>query len=60
MKGLQFIGLGLLLPAGAFVGLALGYLLDRHWGTGKIFELAGMALGLAGGFLQLYREAFRK
>jgi F0F1-type ATP synthase assembly protein I len=44
----------LALPAGCFVGLAIGYLLDRHFHT-KWIAVTLMLLGGIGGFIQIFR-----
>jgi F0F1-type ATP synthase assembly protein I len=44
----------LALPAGCFVGLAIGYLLDRHFHT-KWMAVTLMLLGGIGGFIQIFR-----
>lgn len=44
----------LALPAGCFVGLAIGYLLDRHFHT-KWLAITLMLLGGVGGFIQIFR-----
>ncbi|HUX68299.1 MAG TPA: AtpZ/AtpI family protein [Terriglobales bacterium] len=55
----RYAGLGTILPAAIFVGLAIGYGLDQWWHTGRTFQLIGLALGMAAGFWQIYRAAFR-
>jgi ATP synthase protein I len=52
------IQLALAVPAGCFVGLGLGYLLDRHFHT-KWIVVLGMLLGAAGGFIQIFTAASR-
>lgn len=49
------IGMLLVTPMGVF-GLA-GYWLDRRWGTGPWLLLAGLLLGMAGGFVSFLRVA---
>lgn len=44
----------LALPAGCFVGLAIGYFLDRHFHT-KWLAITLMLLGGVGGFIQIFR-----
>ena len=44
----------LALPAGCFVGLAIGYFLDRHFHT-KWLAITLMLLGGIGGFIQIFR-----
>lgn len=43
----------LAIPGGAFAGLAIGYLLDRHFHQNWI-AVTLMLLGAAGGFYQLF------
>lgn len=45
--------LALAVPGGAFAGLGIGYLLDRHFHQGWI-AVTLMLLGAAGGFVQLF------
>ena len=49
----SMIQLALAVPAGCFAGLAIGYLLDRHFHT-KWIVVAGMLLGAAGGFIRIF------
>lgn len=56
----QYSGLGFILPAAAFVGLAIGYGLDQWLHTGRVMELTFLFLGVAAGFVQIYRAAMRK
>jgi F0F1-type ATP synthase assembly protein I len=44
----------LALPAGCFVGLAIGYFLDRHFHT-RWVAVTLMLLGGVGGFIQIFR-----
>jgi ATP synthase protein I len=57
LKGLaqaeSMIQLALAVPAGCFVGLFLGYWLDRHFHQHWIAVLL-MLLGAAGGFIQIF------
>ena len=48
----------LALPAGCFVGLAIGYFLDRHFHT-KWLAITLMLLGGVGGFIQIFRYLSR-
>jgi len=45
--------LALGIPAGCFVGLGIGYLLDRHFHT-KWIAITLLFLGAIGGFIQLF------
>jgi F0F1-type ATP synthase assembly protein I len=52
----SMVMLALALPAGCFIGWLLGSLLDRHFHTAWI-AIAGIVLGAAGGFMQIFRAA---
>jgi len=54
VKAESMVQLALAVPAGCFVGLGIGYLLDRHFHT-KWIVVAGMFLGAAGGFIQIFQ-----
>ena len=54
----QYLSLALLLPVSTFVGYAIGYLLDRVFGT-KFMIIPFLILGTAAGFVQLYRQLTR-
>ena len=54
----QYLSLGLLLPVSTFVGYAIGYGLDRLFGT-KFLTIVFLILGTVAGFVQLYRELTR-
>jgi ATP synthase protein I len=58
VKAESMVQLALAVPAGCFVGLGIGYLLDRHFHT-KWIVVAGMILGAAGGFIQIFTAASR-
>jgi F0F1-type ATP synthase assembly protein I len=58
VKAESMVQLALAVPIGCFVGLGLGYLLDRHFHTRWIVVL-GMLLGAAGGFIQIFTAASR-
>ena len=51
----QFTGLALLLPAATFVGYAIGYYLDKRFGTTWL-KVVFLILGSAAGFVALIRE----
>jgi ATP synthase protein I len=53
VKAESMVQLALAVPAGCFVGLGVGYLLDRHFHT-KWIVIAGMFLGAAAGFIQIF------
>lgn len=52
------VQLVLALPIGCFVGWLIGAWLDRRFHQQWI-EIAGILLGAAGGFIQLFRAASR-
>jgi F0F1-type ATP synthase assembly protein I len=54
----SMIQLALAVPAGTFVGLGIGYLLDRHFHQHWI-AVALMLLGAAGGFIQIFTTISR-
>jgi F0F1-type ATP synthase assembly protein I len=51
----QYTALAFLLPAATFVGYAIGYLLDKTFGTTYLY-LVFLILGIAAGFVQLIRR----
>jgi F0F1-type ATP synthase assembly protein I len=54
----QYTSLAFLLPAATFTGYAIGYLLDRAFGTSFLY-IPFLLLGIAGGFVQLVRQLMR-
>lgn len=54
----QYLSLGLLLPVSTFVGYAIGYGLNRLFGT-KFLTIPFLILGTVAGFVQLYRQLTR-
>ena len=58
-EGLSAMTLGWELALPIFGGVLLGYLLDRWLGTGHIFTLGLMVLGVTTGFYNLWRFAAR-
>lgn len=54
----EYSALAFMLPAATFVGYAIGYALDRVFGTHWIY-LPGLLLGIAAGFVQLIRQLLR-
>jgi ATP synthase protein I len=59
VKAESMIQLALMLPAGCLIGALAGAALDKHFHTGWI-AVAGLLLGAAGGFIQIYRTASRQ
>ena len=56
VKAGEYSALAFLLPSSAFVGYAIGYLLDKWLGTTYLY-LIFLVLGIVGGFIQLIRKA---
>jgi F0F1-type ATP synthase assembly protein I len=54
----EYLSLAFLLPVATFVGYALGYLLDKAFGTHWIY-IPGLLLGIAAGFIELIRQLMR-
>jgi F0F1-type ATP synthase assembly protein I len=54
----QCASLAILLPASSLVGGAIGYLIDRAFGTHFLWIVFG-ALGTAGGIVELVRQLQR-
>ena len=51
----QFTGLAILLPASTFVGYAIGYYLDKTFGTTWL-RIVMLILGSVAGFVTLIRQ----
>jgi len=51
----EYTSLAFLLPAATFVGYAIGYLLDKAFGTHFLY-LVFLLLGIAAGLVQLIRR----
>jgi len=54
----EYTSLAFLLPASTFVGYAIGYLLDKAFGT-HVFYLIFLLLGIVSGFVELIRRLMR-
>ena len=54
----QYTGLALLLPASTFVGYAIGYYLDKAFGTTWL-QIVFLILGSVAGFVTLIRQIMR-
>lgn len=54
----EYTSLAFMLPIATFVGYALGYLLDKAFGTHWIY-IPGLLFGIAAGFVQLVRYLMR-
>jgi len=51
----KYYSVVLLVPAAVLIGFAIGYLLDKAFGTGFL-KIIFLFLGLAAGMLELLRE----
>ena len=56
--GLVYLSLAMILPVSAVVGYALGYLLDKAFGTHFLY-IVFLILGIVSGFVQLFRQVMR-
>lgn len=54
----RYVQLGVSLPASTFIGWIIGHVLDLHFHTHWIY-LVGLGLGIAAGFVQLFRVALK-
>jgi F0F1-type ATP synthase assembly protein I len=54
----EYTSLAFLLPVSTFVGYAIGYLLDKAFGTHFLY-IPFLILGIASGFVQLIRQLMR-
>ena len=54
----RYMQLAVALPACVFVGYAIGYYLDKAFGT-TFLEVVGVVVGMAAGFIELIREVQR-
>ena len=54
----EYSGLALLLPVSTVVGYAIGYWLDRYFGTTWL-RIVFLLLGSVAGFVQLIRQIMR-
>ena len=52
--------LGLHMVAATFAGLGIGYLLDRFFSTYPWLTITFLLLGIAAGFMELFRFAMRQ
>jgi F0F1-type ATP synthase assembly protein I len=57
-KYAEFTGLALVLPAATFVGYAIGYYLDKAFGTTWL-RIVFLILGTVAGFVSLIRQIMR-
>lgn len=54
----RYSQLAMTMPLSAFVGYAIGWVLAKHLHQGWL-EIAGLLIGLAGGFMELIRAVNR-
>ena len=54
----EYTGLALLLPCSTFMGYAIGYFLDKAFGT-TWMQIVFLILGSIGGFVALIRQVMR-
>ena len=54
----EYTALAFMLPAATFVGYAIGYGLDKAFGTDWLY-IPFLILGIAAGFVQLIRQLMR-
>ena len=57
-RAAEYMSLALILPASTFVGYAIGYVLDRKFGT-QWLQILFLILGTIAGFVQLIRQIMR-
>jgi ATP synthase protein I len=55
----RYLQLAFLLPACVFVGYAIGYYLDKLFGTSFLY-IVFLLFGIAAGFIELIRELQRE
>ncbi|MFQ5427571.1 MAG: AtpZ/AtpI family protein [Thermodesulfobacteriota bacterium] len=53
----QLVTIGAQLVASTFVGLAIGFYLDRYFGTGPWLTIICLVIGIAAGFTNIYNMA---
>lgn len=54
-----YLGLAITVPAAALIGFVIGYEIDGHLGSGRIFTVLFLLLGAAAGLIELVRTALR-
>jgi F0F1-type ATP synthase assembly protein I len=54
----EYMSLAFLLPVATFVGYAIGYLLDKAFGT-HFLRVVFLIIGTISGFVQLIRQVMR-
>lgn len=56
-KTLSFLTIGLHLVSGIIVGVGIGYLLDKYFGTSPYLTIIFFFFGIAAGFRNMYIDA---
>ena len=54
----RYMSLAFILPSSILVGYAIGYLLDKAFGT-SFFYIVFLLIGIAAGFIELIREVLK-
>lgn len=54
----KYMSLAFVLPSSVLVGYAIGYLIDKAFGT-SFFYIIFLLIGIAAGFIELIREIQR-
>ena len=52
--GYRASSIGMVLVFSIFLGAFCGYLLDNYFGTGYLFKIIGLIMGIVAGFWQVY------
>lgn len=52
--GYQASAIGMALVFAIFIGFFIGYLLDKYFGTGYLFTIIGLIVGIIAGFRNVY------
>ena len=55
----DLLSIGIMFPACIAIGYGVGYLLDRSFATGTTFKLIFLLLGIAAGFVNLFKVVRR-
>jgi ATP synthase protein I len=52
--GYRASSIGMVLVFSIFLGAFCGYMLDNYFGTGYLFKIIGLIMGIVAGFWQVY------
>jgi len=52
--GYRASSIGMALVFAIFIGAFIGYLLDNYFGTGYLFKIIGLIMGIIAGFRNVY------